>query len=206
MRSTRSPTMAPVMIATASDILKFRGSMTATRRPKTLDVNAIRDLEYLRHVVADEDDREAPVAHLADQVEHHVRLLDAQRRGRLVHDHHVPREGRAARHRDTLALAAGKRLDRLTHGIDPDLEILHMGVGFSPHASLVQHAKQRPRDAWPADFASEEDVLGDIERGRQRKILVDGFDPMAPGVERTAELHGRAVDQNLALIRDESAR
>ena len=49
---------------------------------------------------------EPAVAHLADQLEHHVAFLDAERGGRLVHDDHVPRERGAARHRHALALAA----------------------------------------------------------------------------------------------------
>ena len=37
------------------------------------------------------------IAHAPDQLEHHVAFLHAERRGRLVHDHDVLRERRAAR-------------------------------------------------------------------------------------------------------------
>ena len=111
---------------------------------QALDMDAVGDLEHLGHVVADQDDRQAAVAHLANQVEHHVRLLDAQRRGRLVHDHDVPRKGGAARHRDALPLPAGERLDRLAHGIDPDLEILHVGARFSAHPRLSSMRSSDP--------------------------------------------------------------
>ena len=47
-----------------------------------------------------------------DQVEHLARFLDAERRGRLVHDDDAAAERRRPRHRDALALPAGQRLDR----------------------------------------------------------------------------------------------
>ena len=134
---------APVMIATASDILISRGLDHGRALAQPLDVDAVGHLEHVRHVVADQDHRQAVVAHPADQLEHHVRLLDAERGGRLVHDHDVPGEGRAARHRHALALAAGERLDRLLHRADADLQVLHVRDRVGLHLLLVQQAQQR---------------------------------------------------------------
>ena len=51
------------------------------------DLDAVGELEDMRHVVADQDHRQPALAHAADQIEHLPRLLDAERGGRLVHDH-----------------------------------------------------------------------------------------------------------------------
>ena len=41
--------------------------------------------------------------------------------------------------------------------------------------------------------------------GGERQILVDRFDAVAPGIERTAEVHWRPSTQNLTFIRDQRA-
>ena len=48
---------APVMMATASDMLWDCGVITAARRPQPLNVNPVGHLKDVRHVVADQDDR-----------------------------------------------------------------------------------------------------------------------------------------------------
>ena len=48
--------------------------MTQSRRPEPVDVDAVGDLEDVRHVVADEHDRHAARAHVLDEVEHPARL------------------------------------------------------------------------------------------------------------------------------------
>ena len=48
---------APVMMATASDMLHSFGLTTATLLAKPLDVDAVGQFEHLRHVVADQDNR-----------------------------------------------------------------------------------------------------------------------------------------------------
>ena len=78
--------MAPVIIATASDIVCFLGSITRQAAAEAVDVDAVGDLEHVRHVVRDQDDRQAALLHVEDQLEHAARFLDAQRRRRLVHD------------------------------------------------------------------------------------------------------------------------
>ena len=62
------------MMATASDIEcdRRRDDGHATAQP--LDVDAVGHLEDVGHVVADEDDRQALVAHVADELED---LLDS---------------------------------------------------------------------------------------------------------------------------------
>ena len=74
--------------------------------------DARRHVDDFRHVVADEDHRRAAAMELADEVQHLAALGDAQRGGRLVHDHEarIPVERAGDRH--GLPLAAGQPLDR----------------------------------------------------------------------------------------------
>ena len=100
------------MIATASAIVWVWGVTTATRRPSRMMWIAVGELEHVRHVVADQDHRQAALADAEDEVEHLPRLLHAERGGRLVHDHEPPRPRRGAGDGDALSLAAGEVLDR----------------------------------------------------------------------------------------------
>src|SRR3712207_7443552 len=54
-----------------------------------------------RSVVADQDHRQPPIPHIADQLEHPVALLHPQRRGRLVQNHDLAAERRRADRKST---------------------------------------------------------------------------------------------------------
>jgi len=73
---------------------------------ETENLNAVRHGEHLRHIVTDENDGDALVANLLDQVEHASGLYDAQGRRGLVHEDHAVRPHRGARDRDRLTLTA----------------------------------------------------------------------------------------------------
>jgi hypothetical protein len=88
------------------------------------DLDPVGELEDVGHVMADQDDRQPPVANPQDQVEHLARLFDAQRGRRLVHDRDSLRPFCSACDCDALPLPAGKVLDRLTHRLDADLQLL----------------------------------------------------------------------------------
>ena len=70
----RSGGIAPVMTATVSLMLILCGLTHGGALAQPLDVDAVGDLEHVRHVVADQNHRQALVAHAPDQLEHHVRL------------------------------------------------------------------------------------------------------------------------------------
>ncbi|GAA4052457.1 hypothetical protein GCM10023063_45940 [Arthrobacter methylotrophus] len=53
---------------------------------QALDVDPVGDVEHVRHAVADQDDGQAAVAQVADQLEDLVRFAHAQGRRRLVQD------------------------------------------------------------------------------------------------------------------------
>ena len=164
------------------------------------DVDAVGDLEHMRHVVADQDHRQALVAHAADQLQHHVAFLDAERGGGFVEDDHVRGEGRGARHRHALALAAGQRFHRLRHRADADLQVVHALDAGLQHLLLVEHAQHVAEEALAPQLAAEEQVLGDGHRRRDRQVLVAAFDAGAARVDRRAELHRLAVEQDLAGV------
>lgn len=53
---------------------------------KSLNMDAVSDLEDMRHVVADQDHPESSAAQLPDDIEHLSALAHAERRRRLVED------------------------------------------------------------------------------------------------------------------------
>src|SRR5205807_348922 len=55
-------------------------------------------------------------------------------------------------------------------------------------------------------LAPEEQVLGDVERGRQRQVLVNGLDAAAPSLERVAEMHRCPIEEDLSLIGSDRTR
>src|SRR6516225_9361847 len=178
----------------------------AKAAPEPVDVDAISDLEHMRHVVRDENDRKPALLHVEDQLEHAPRLLDAQRRRRLVHDDHAPREGGRSRNRDALALTARQRLDRLVDVLDRhQSELVELIARKLLHGGAVETAKQAPD--WPgrANLAPEEHVVRDRQGGREREVLVDGFDSRLARVDRGAKMHGLAGEPDLARVRDDRA-
>ena len=168
-------------------------------------MNPVRQLENQRHVVADQNNRKTACSHLADEFHHHPRLLYAQCRRRLVHDHYVLGKGSAASDRNTLALSAGERANRLVHGLDADFQVCHVAHRVAQHLALVQHVKQRSPEAGAPNLTPQEDVLHDVERRRDRKILIDGLDAHPPGIQRTVKMYSFAVQVDIAFIWDQRA-
>jgi hypothetical protein len=83
-----------------------------------MHVNAVRDLEHVRHVVTDQHDRHAASAHRQKEIEDFTALFDAEGRRRLVEDHDFGAERGGARDSHGLALTAGQRLDALPDVLD----------------------------------------------------------------------------------------
>ena len=73
----------------------------------------VPDQERVMGVVGDEHDPDAGLARLVDVLEDDARLLDAERRGRLVEDQDLRPEIDRAGDGDALALAARQRPERL---------------------------------------------------------------------------------------------
>ena len=139
-----SCTTAPVMMPTTSCIECSFGSTTATRLPSRWmwirsAISNTCGMLWLIRITG-----RPVVAHALDQLEHLAGLLDAERGGRLVHDHELARPRGGARHRDALALAARERLHRLAHGADADLQALHLPDGLLLLALVVEHPQDAP--------------------------------------------------------------
>ena len=169
-------------------------------------MDAVRDLKNMRHVVADEDHRQTPVAHAADQLQHHVAFLDAQRRRRFIEDDDVFGKRCRPRHRHALALAARERFHRLRHAADADFQVVHALDADVQHLFLVQLAEHRTHDPLAAQLAAKEQVFGDRHRGGDGQILINRLDAVAPGIDGALELHRAAINANLAPIRHDGAR
>ena len=78
-------------------------------------MNAVGDLEHLRHVVRDEDDRHALVAQALNELEDLSGLSHPERGGRLVENDHLAAKCGGAGDRHRLALATRQGLDGLAH-------------------------------------------------------------------------------------------
>ena len=105
-------------------------------RPRLRITKRSPDRVGVMRVVGDEDDAEPAVPRLRDVAQHDARLLDAQRRGRLVQDQDLGPEVDRAGDGHRLALAAGERADRLVGVADVDAHL----------AQLLVHRALRERD------------------------------------------------------------
>ena len=138
-----SCTTAPVMMPTTSCIEWSLGSTTATRLPSRWmwmrsAISNTCGMLWLIRITG-----QAVVAHALDQLEHLAGLLDAERGGRLVHDHELARPRRRAGHGDALALAARERLHRLAHRADADLQVGHVLLRPPPSCRLCRASAGR---------------------------------------------------------------
>src|SRR6185437_12665115 len=173
---------------------------------QAVDVNPVGDLEHMRHIMRNEDDRQTAPLHIEDQLEHAPRLLDAERRRRLVHDDDALGEGRRARHRHALALAAGQRLDRLVDVLNRhQAEIVELLASELRHPRPVGGPEPLPHDTRRPRLAAEEHVVGDGQSRRQRKRLVDRLDARLASLDRRVEMHDLAAETDLARVRDHGA-
>src|SRR3954469_5039537 len=163
-------------------------------------LDAVGDLQDLGHVVADEHDGEAALAHAQDEVEDVARLDDAERGGRLVHEDDLARPRHGPAHRDAPARAAGHRRDRRGRVLQPDAEALERLVGAAVHRGVVEEAQLAEQPA-ARDLAAEEEVCRRVELGREREVLVDGLDPERARLERRADRHLAALEEDLARVR-----
>ena len=101
------------MMATASAIVCDCGVIDRPRASEPLDVDPVGDLEHVRHVVADQDHRQARSRRRLISSSTWFDSSHAERRGRLVEHDDLAAERRGAGHGHRLPLAAGQGLDGL---------------------------------------------------------------------------------------------
>src|SRR5207245_2075825 len=160
--------------------------------------DAIRDLEDLVELVADEDDARALRAKLPEHAEDLARLLRREDGGWLVEDED-PR-------------VAVDRLKDLNALLLADGELIDAGRGLDIEPQLLREQQDPLRRlgevedlADANDLLSENDVLGDREDRDQHEVLVHHADPACDRVGGVADRHGPAVDADLAFVRRDEA-
>ena len=154
------------------------------------DGDAVGDLEDFLEAVADEEHRDPGRGQQADLLEELADLVGGERRGRLVHDQHADVERERLRDLDGLLLRDGEAARGR-----PDVE-----VDVDPAEDRLRVVVQPlPADERAAVLVADEDVLGDVEVGEDRGLLVDRGDA------RTLRL-GRAIRTSSPPRRSRSSR
>ena len=145
------------------------------------DGDGVAQVEDLVEAVGDEDQGAALVAQAAGDGEEAVHLDTGQGGGGLVHDEQrgVERDGLG----DLEDLLVGDReaAGRATR-VDRDAEPLEEGGSLGVHPVPVDAARGADR------LATHEDVLGDVEVGEERRLLVDHRHPGGLGLRRRGEV------------------
>ena len=190
---------APVIAATTSSIDTSLRLEAGDARAEAQHLDPVGHLEHLRHVVADEHDREALVADLADQVEHVARLDDAERGGRLVHEDDLLGPRHRAADRDALALAAGHVRDARARVLDLHAEALERLVAAPAHLGLVEEP-ELAQEPGRVQLAAQEHVRGGVDLGREREVLVDRLDAEAARVLRRVDVDRLALEEDLPAV------
>ena len=164
-------------------------------------MDAVGDIEDLRHVVRDQDDAHPAIAQVLDELEHASRLIDTEGGRRLVEDDDLAAEGSGACHGDRLALTAREGLDRLRDALDGEHAKVVQALGrLRAHPLLVQAPEDLAENPLLADLTTEVEVLGDVQHGGHGQGLVDGLHPHGAGVVGRLEGHFLAVDEHLAGV------
>ena len=150
------------------------------------DGHVVAEAEDLVDEMADEQDRDALPLQRGHDLEQPVDLAAGDGRGRLVHDQHARVERQRLDDLDRLPLGDAERLHRQAH-VDLHAQAQQQLVRGRVH--------RRPVDAAAAPrLAADEDVLGDRQIGKHRRVLVDDGDAVALRV-------GRALNDDLARRR-----
>src|SRR5688572_1488266 len=123
-------------------------------------MDAVRDLEYMGHIVADEHDGKAAALEVRHEFENLAGFLDAEGRRRFVHDHDPTAESRRSRDGDALALATRQGLDRLIDVLDcHQAQGGQVVTGFALHEGSVQPPEQRAENPGFPPLPSEKKVV-----------------------------------------------
>ena len=132
--------------------------------------DALAEREDLLEAMRDEEHRVAARPQCLDDAEQPVDLRPGQRGRRLVHHDH-PRV-RRQRLCDLDELLVGDReTARKPLGVEADAELIEDGGRLAAHAPRVDAAEALER------LRADEDVLGDAQVGKQRRLLEDDRDP-----------------------------
>ena len=160
---------------------------------------------HLLQVVADQQHRQALPGDGLDELADPGLLLDAERRGRLVHQHDPRAPGHRPAHRDRLPLPPGQTADPAAHRRDPDPGPLQVFGRLGHHRLAVEPAQPAQ---WPGHdlLPAEEHIGPDAQVRRQRQVLVDGLDAGRASLDRGPEADLLPVQQDRPRCRLQRAR
>src|SRR5918996_1994453 len=161
---------------------RLGGAADADLRAASQDADPVGEPEHLIQRVADDEDCASAVAQAADQLFDAPRLRDAERGGRLVHQHQPLRPVRGARDRHPLPLAAREVADQLMRAVDAHVELVEQRPRPGRHRRPVE-----PPQRAGHELAPEEQVHVHGLRVREREILEDDLDAFAPRIERARQ-------------------
>ena len=131
------------------------------------DRDLVGDLEHLLHAMADEEDGDALPFQVADKLEQLLNLVRGERRRRLVHDQDADVERNGLGDFDRL-LGGQCQSSRRIPDVQRDAEFGQDPFGVLEHLPPVDHRS--------AILVTDENVLGDVEIGKQQRLLIDGGD------------------------------
>lgn len=180
----------------ANDLVDRHVSDSVSRDVGTVahDGDLVAECEHLIEAVGDEQHRRTGVAQTTRNREEAFDLHARERGSGLVHDEHASIHGNRLGDLDDLLVGDRETLGE-TVRIDRDTELGEELSGIAPHARTVDQTETVSR------LPTDEDVLGDGEVGKERRLLIDDGDPgvfrLGSGVEvddRTAEAVGSAIE------------
>ena len=141
---------------------------------------------------ADEEDAEPLVLQRPDEPADLPGLVNAERRGGLVHDQDAGVEVDGPGDRDRLALPAGQPADRLVQSGEPRIDPVQHIARLPVHATVVHGAPGR------AQLPPEKEIGDCVEVVGERERLVDGLDSKASGVAGAREPRAVSPDVDFA--------
>src|SRR5690606_4446553 len=168
--------------------------------PLEHDADPVGQVDDVVDVVADEDDSEALLFELADQMGNLLGLGGTQGGGRLVHDQDAGVEVDGPGDGDRLPLTPGKGCHRGLEVLELRVEPGHHLAGGVLHRRVVE--VPHPRGQLPA----EEHVAGGVDVLGQRQRLVGRLDAVPLGVAGVLDDRRLTVDEDLTRIRTQGSR
>ncbi len=194
--STACAAVPVVMYSTAFWRLNSEAGPLTDQLAQVQDRDPVGHLEDVVEVVRDHADRDAAAGERLIRSSTISRLGDAERGGRLVHDHQLGVANQRLGDGDRLTLPAGQRGDRLAdraHSRDTAGRSTSRRAAISIASSSSSGASQQ--------LVPEEHVLDDVQVVAEREVLVDRLDAERLGITRAVEVDRLAVPEDLAAIR-----
>ena len=160
--------------------------------PVAKDRDLVGDLEHFLDTMADKENRDALPLQIADKPEQLLNLMGGERRRRLVHDEDANVERDRLGDFDRLLGGERQAARRVSH-VERDAKLGEDRLGLAKRLSPVDHCA--------AVLVADENVLGDVEIGKQQRLLIDGGDAQSLRLGGAAYRDGSTGEKDLAAIR-----